>query len=62
MSVYVVFVSVFVWGWILGPTGFFIGVPLTIIIIRYLAKYDETRWLASMMGSSDEDSTEKKKS
>jgi predicted PurR-regulated permease PerM len=34
MSVYVVFVSVFVWGWILGPTGFFIGVPLTIIIIR----------------------------
>jgi predicted PurR-regulated permease PerM len=62
MSVYVVFVSVFVWGWILGPTGFFIGVPLTLIIIRYLAKYDETRWLASMMGSGDEDDTKKKKS
>ena len=62
MSVYVVFVSVFVWGWILGPTGFFIGVPLTIIIIRYLAKYDETRWLASMMGSSEEDDAKKKKS
>lgn len=61
MSVYVVFVSVFVWGWILGPTGFFIGVPLTIIIIRYLAKYDETRWLASMMGSGDEEDTKKKK-
>lgn len=55
MSVYVVFVSVFVWGWILGPTGFFIGVPLTLIIIRYLQKYDETRWLASMMGSGQED-------
>lgn len=62
MSVYVVFVAVFVWGWILGPTGFFIGVPLTIIIIRYLAKYDETRWLASMMGSGDEADTKKKKS
>jgi predicted PurR-regulated permease PerM len=61
MSVYVVFVSVFVWGWILGPTGFFIGVPLTIIIIRYLAKYDETRWLASMMGSDEEEDTKKKK-
>lgn len=59
MSVYVVFVSVFVWGWILGPTGFFIGVPLTLIIIRFLAKYDETRWLASMMGSG-EDETKKK--
>lgn len=59
MSVYVVFVSVFVWGWILGPTGFFIGVPLTIVIIRYLAKYDETRWLASMMGSGDEEGIKK---
>lgn len=54
MSVYVVFVSVFVWGWILGPTGFFIGVPLTLIIIRYLARFDETRWLASMMGNGEE--------
>ncbi len=53
MSVYVVFVSVFVWGWILGPTGFFIGVPLTLIIIRYLQKFDETRWLASMMVSNE---------
>jgi len=60
MSVYVVFVSVFVWGWILGPTGFFIGVPLTLIIIRYLYKFDETRWLASIMGSGGEEDTKKK--
>lgn len=62
MSVYVVFVSVFVWGWILGPTGFFIGVPLTLIIIRYLAKFDETRWLASIMGNIEEGNSDKKKS
>lgn len=62
MSVYVVFVSVFVWGWILGPTGFFIGVPLTLIIIRYLAKFDETRWLASIMGNIPEEKADKKKS
>ena len=62
MSVYVVFVSLFVWGWILGPTGFFIGVPLTLIIIRYLENYDETRWLASMMSSGEEEDTKKKKS
>ena len=59
MSVFVVFVSVFVWGWILGPSGFFIGVPLTLIIIRYLAKYDETRWLASMMGNIEEEDAKK---
>ena len=46
MSVYVVFVSLFVWGWILGPVGFFLGVPLTLIIIRYLENFDETRWLS----------------
>ncbi|MGB9937251.1 MAG: AI-2E family transporter [Methanobacterium sp.] len=61
MSVYVVFVSVFVWGWILGPTGFFIGVPLTLIIIRYLQKFDETRWLALLMTSEENKKKDKKK-
>ena len=62
MSVYVVFVSLFVWGWVLGPIGFFIGVPMTLVIIVYLENFEETRWLASLMGSGEEDSTEKKKS
>ena len=55
MSVYVVFASLFVWGWILGPVGFFLGVPLTLIIIKYLENFDETRWLALLMASGDED-------
>jgi AI-2 transport protein TqsA len=62
MSVFVVFVSLFVWGWILGPTGFLIGVPLTLVVIKYLQNYDETRWLALLMGSEDEDDNEEKKS
>lgn len=59
MSVFVVFVSLFVWGWILGPTGFLIGVPLTLIVIRYLENFDETRWLASLMISQEEDEQSK---
>lgn len=55
MSVYVVFASLFVWGWILGPVGFFLGVPLTLIIIRYLENFDETQWLALLMTSGEED-------
>ncbi|MCZ3366773.1 AI-2E family transporter [Methanobacterium veterum] len=55
MSFYVVFASLFVWGWILGPVGFFLGVPLTLIIIKYLENFDETRWLALLMASDDED-------
>lgn len=60
MSVFVVFVSLFVWGWILGPTGFLIGVPLTLVVIKYLQNYDETRWLALLMGSEEEDTKERK--
>jgi predicted PurR-regulated permease PerM len=58
MSIYVVFAALFVWGWILGPVGFFIGIPLTLIIIRYLENFDETRWLALLMTSDEEDTKE----
>lgn len=59
MSVYVVFVALFVWGWILGPAGFFIAIPLTLIIIKYLENFDETRWLALLMTSGDEKDAKK---
>jgi len=62
MSVYVVFVSVFAWGWLLGPIGAFLGVPLSFVIIRYLERFDETRWLALLMTSGEEADTKKKKS
>jgi len=62
MSVYVVFVSLFVWGWILGPIGFFIGVPMTLVIIKYLENFKETRWMAMLMGSGGDDDTKEKKS
>lgn len=60
MSVYVVFVSLFLWGWILGPVGFFIGVPMTLIIIKYLENFKETRWLSALMMSGEEDTKEPK--
>jgi len=60
MSAFVVFVSLFVWGWVLGPTGFLIGVPLTIIVIKYLQNYEETRWLALLMTSEEEEKTPEK--
>ena len=62
MSVYVVFVSVFLWGWILGPIGAFLGVPLSLVIIKYLDHFKETQWIALIMSSADEDDGENKKS
>lgn len=55
LSMYVVFVSLFFWGWILGPIGVFIAVPLTIVVVKYLENFDETRWLAFLMKSGEDD-------
>lgn len=53
LSVYVVFASLFVWAWILGPVGFLLGIPLTLIIIKYLENYEETHWLALLLMSGE---------
>jgi AI-2 transport protein TqsA len=59
MSVYVVFVSLFIWGWIMGLAGMFLAVPLTLVVIKYLENFDETRWLALLMTTDEEDESEK---
>jgi hypothetical protein len=37
----------------------FMAVPLTIIIIKYLEQFDETRWLAQLMSSGNEEEKNK---
>lgn len=46
-----VFVSFFFWGWILGPVGVFLSMPITVILVLVLDSYDETRWLANVVSS-----------
>jgi AI-2 transport protein TqsA len=55
MSVYVVFVSLFIWGWVMGFAGMFLAVPLTLVVIKYLEKFDETRWLTLLMTTGEEE-------
>lgn len=61
ISVYVVFISLFAWGWLMGLIGMFLAVPLTIVVIKYLENFNETRWLAFLMTTEDEIEEEKKK-
>ena len=46
----VVFISLVVWGWLLGPTGMLLAVPLTMMVKRSLEVSEGTKWLAQLMG------------
>ena len=53
LSTLVVFVSLVFWGWVLGPVGMLLSVPLTITVKLALDSKPETQWLGHLLGSHD---------
>ncbi|MEZ6124880.1 MAG: AI-2E family transporter [Planctomycetaceae bacterium] len=51
LSPLVVFCSMVFWGWVLGPVGMLLSVPLTMTARIALDGFDDTRWLATLLGN-----------
>jgi predicted PurR-regulated permease PerM len=54
LSTLVVFLSLVVWGWVLGPVGMLLSVPLTMVVKIVCESREELRFVAILLGPASE--------
>jgi predicted PurR-regulated permease PerM len=54
LSTSVVFFALIFWGFVLGPVGMFLSVPITMTIKIILEHNPRTKWIAIMLGNKED--------
>jgi predicted PurR-regulated permease PerM len=56
LSPMIVFLSIFFWGWLLGPVGGLLSMPITVLLLLVFQHNEGTQWLANIISNESADS------
>jgi predicted PurR-regulated permease PerM len=55
LSAFVILASLVFWGWVLGPVGMFLSVPLTMLAKLASENSEQTRWVGTLLSANISD-------